>query len=214
MVESKLGESKCLTIEPTIHHKWIEQLLVTETEPFIILDTDMVFWKDCEWFDYADYPMAGRLIPQFFDPFTNCISKPRMHGSFLYLNPARIKQEIEAWRSNFPDTPFNPPANLIYPVMVPLPPPREIEPFSKPKRGVFYDTCALLYQAIGQDRERFTQVQLDCYDHMNCGTISDIVAPHLTDIRMREAHFAVFENPAILRGVWRQQEAWYKKHAV
>ncbi len=54
---------------------------------------------------------------------------------------------------------------------------------------------------------------MDCYDHLNCGTISDIVAPHLKDLRLRESHFAVFENAQLARGAWKNQDNWYRKHA-
>jgi hypothetical protein len=50
---------------------------------------------------------------------------------------------------------------------------------------------------------------LDCYDHLNFGTISDIVAPYYPDNHFREAHFWIFENPELLRGQWRKDATWF-----
>lgn len=185
--------------QTTIHHEWIEMLLKTMDEPFIILDTDVCFWKSCEW-EYGNAALSGRFIPQFFDQFTKCVTRARLHGSFLYFNPALIVAQIEKYKAQFPATPFNPVANLVYPVVIP-----------GTQHSYFHDTCCLLYQAIGG--KPFSEDQNDSYDHLNCGTISDIVGPHLKDIRLREAHFGVFENPALAKGVWRTQKEYYAKHA-
>lgn len=200
-VIKRAGDCECNITnlhQTTIHHQWIELLLKTYDEPFIVLDTDICFWKSCEW-DYGTAALSGRFTPQFYDLFTKCITRSRLHGSFLYFNPALIRAQVEQYRARFPDTPFNPLANLIYPVVIP-----------GAKHSYFHDTCCLLYQAIGG--KSFAESQLDSYDHLNCGTISDIVGPHLTDLRLREAHFAVFENPQLAKGVWRQQMAYYQKH--
>lgn len=184
----------------TIHHKWIHGLLRDHpTEPFIILDTDMVFWKNCEDWNHGDAALSGRFIPEFYDQFTKCVTRARLHGSFLYFNPANIAARLVDFKHQFPDTPFNPLANVIDPIVIPGTP-----------HSFFHDTCCLLYQAIGG--KAFSVGRLECYDHLNCGTISDIVGPHLTDIRLREAHFAVFENPALAKGVWRDQEKYYLAH--
>lgn len=183
----------------TIHHEWIKGLLATETQPFIILDTDLVFWANCEDWDYAGAALSGRFIPEFYDQFTKCVTRARLHGSFLYLDPARIAVATAQFKTQFPDTPFNPMADLVNPIMVP----------GKP-HSHFHDTCCLLYQSIGG--RPFGVDRLECYDHLNCGTISDIVGPHLKDLRLREAHFAVFENPALAKGAWRDEERYFLAH--
>jgi len=199
-------------LSQTIHHDWIYKLFEKETEPFFICDTDLIFWSSFEDFDFSGAAMAGRYVPQFFDRFTNCITRPRLHTSLLYLDPQKIKQQVDAYFSQFPETPFNPRPNLIFPNFLPY----RIEQAGHPERGkvknFFHDTCSMLYQAIGG--QAFTEAQLDCYDHLNFGTISDIVCPHYPDERWRESHFAIFENPQLAKGAWRAQEMWYKANAA
>lgn len=189
---------------PTIHHVWIETLVMTEDDPFICLDTDIIFWGKCEEWAFFK-PLAGRLIPEFWDDFTNCITRPRLHGSHLWVRPVEVRKLIEDYRKQFPVTPFNPGANLFHPVYLPFMLKGKVLNF-------FHDTACLLYQAFGGDA--FEEKHLNCFDHLNAGTISDLVSPHLPDIRLREAHFAIFENPSLARGAWRQQNNYYAAKKV
>ena len=189
------AECRVVAVPHTIHHEWVAGLLESQREPFIILDTDVVFWQSVEGFDYSDCALSGRLAPEFYDLFTRCVTRPRLHGSFLYLDPARIREQVSRFKAGFPDTPFNPMANLIYPLMVPGRP-----------HSFFHDTCCLLYQAIGG--QAFTPEQLDCYDHLNCGTIADLVEPH-GHVGMVERQKAIYADPSRVRGIWRQQNEYY-----
>lgn len=193
-----------VTTWSTIHHEWILHLLDVETEPFWICDTDVVFWKSVEdWIPKV--PMMGCFNPRFFDRFTNCETMSRLHTSLLYFDPAAIKSEVEKYFSQFSETPFNPRPNLIYPGFFP----------SRWLGGIknfFHDTCCLLYHAIGGNH--FTDEMKDAYSHLFFGTISDLVAPHYPGEEMRQFAFRVFDNPELLRGAWRAQDAWFKRHAV
>jgi len=188
----------------TIHHVWMETLVMTEDEPFICLDTDIIFWDNCEEWVFHK-PVAGRLIPEFWDDFTNCITRPRLHGSHLWVRPKEVRELIESYRKQFPVTPFNPGANLFYPIYLPF-------KFKGKTINFFHDTACLLYQAFGGDA--FEEKHLNCFDHLNAGTISDLVAPRLPDVRLREAHFAIFENPSLARGAWRMQDKYYQMKKV
>lgn len=185
--------------EHTIHHIWIERIL-RGSEPVWICDTDIVFWKDMELWDFGNAAMAGRYVPRFFDRFVNCITMPRLHTSLLYLNPDRIREEVEKYFGQFPDTPFNPRPNLIHPCFYP-------HRVGSSVKNYFHDTCSILYQAIGGDI--FLPHHNDCYDHLNFGTISDVVCPYYPNYNWRQRHFAVFENPALLKGAWRTDEQFY-----
>lgn len=194
-----------IRIDQTIHHEWIKELLERESHPFFLCDTDMVFFDSFEkWTFPEDCAMAGRYVPQFKDKFTNCITRPRLHTSLLYMNPVEIRKRVEKYFGQFPKTPFNPMPNLIYPCQFPM---RE----GRIVRNLFHDTCCLLYQAIAG--QHFTEPMLDCYAHLNFGTISDLIAPHYPEERWRESHFAIFENPELARGAWKAQQAFYEKHA-
>jgi hypothetical protein len=190
--------------ERTIHHEWIERLVAEEDEPLVVLDTDVVFWGSCERWRFSS-PLAGRLIPQYFDPWANCITRSRLHGSHLWIRPAEVRAAIDRYRAQFPSTPFNPGANLFYPLYLPA---------SRNGRRVsyFHDTCCLLYHAIGGDA--FTAAQLDAYDHLHCGTISDLVGPRLPSIDLPALHRGWLADPRTARGLWREQERYYRRHAV
>lgn len=185
----------------TIHHEWISTLLTRE-RPFFLLDTDVVFWDSFEQFDFSGQRLAGRFIPRFRDKFTNCITEPRYHTSLLYMNPVAIREALKEYQEKFPVTPFNPLINPINPIIVP----------SRGLSSRFYDTTSLLYNIIGGCG--FSTVHLDAYSHLNFGTISDIVAPFYPELRFREKHFAAFENPEFIRGSWREQDQFYKAHAI
>lgn len=152
---------------PTItHHRWIEVLVNQEKEPFYVLDTDVIFYESMERFVF-ETALAGWRIPEWRDEFTKAVTRARLHTSLLYIDPTKVRLAAGTYQSRFPITDFNPQANLFYPICFPF-----------KGAGYFYDTCGLLYHAIGGTA--FTPEQLDCYFHMFFGTIPDIVIPHLT----------------------------------
>lgn len=181
---------------PTIHHDWITCLIEAEPNPFWICDTDMIFWESVENWKF-DQPLAGRRIPQWMDEFTNCITRPRLHTSLMYIDPAGVTDRLEKYKAQFPETPFNPFPNLINPLCVPL-----------KGKTYFYDTTAMLYNAIGG--QPFTERQLNSFDHLNFGSISDIVLPRLKDgERMRILRDAITRDNSLAKGLWRIQEKYY-----
>lgn len=188
----------CIPINQTIHHKWIENLVNSELEPFFILDTDVIFYKSFEQFSF-DGPLAGWRVPEWNDDFSKAITHSRLHTSLLYIDPVKVRSAIEAWKSSFPNTDFTPKANLFYPLCTAL----------NGKR-YFNDTCSFLYHAIGG--QAFSDRQLDCYSHFNFGTISDIVFFYLDQSQasnLSEAREKILANPELGRGIWRQQLEYY-----
>jgi hypothetical protein len=184
-------------IQKTIHHDWIAGLIANETEPFFICDTDVVFWDNFEQFDFSEQFIAGRRIPQWRDEFTACVTRPRLHTSLLYIDPVAVRREVQTYFSKFPKTPFNPFTNLVDPLCVPF-----------KSETYFYDTMSMMYHAIGGTR--FNDWQLDCYDHMNFGTIEDVVLPHLKDGEAAKAfRDEVYKHPSKAKGMWRHQEKYY-----
>lgn len=187
---------ECADVD-TIHHRWIEDLIFSEKEPFWILDSDVHFWEPVEGWKFTG-PMAGRLIPQFFDEYSNCIDQPRLHTALMWLDPAQIKAKAEAYRKPFPADGFCPGPNLIYPTYLPV------------RKGmtIFFDTLSLMYHAIGG--EAFTERQLDAFEHMNFGTISDLVLCRMKNgEELAKARAEFVANPDKFRGNWRKQEDWY-----
>lgn len=187
--------------QPSIHHTWIEELAKREKEPFYVLDTDVIFYESFERFTF-ETALAGCRIPEWKDEFTNAITRARLHTSLLYVNPQKVREAVAAYEKQFPETPFNPLANLFYPVCLPF-----------NQRGYFYDTCSLLYHAIGG--ASFTAEQLSAYFHFHFGTIPDVVLPHLPagdSIQRRRSE--VLANPELGRGLWREQMEYYAAFPV
>jgi hypothetical protein len=183
----------------TIHHQWLEELFAREQEPFIVLDCDTVFYEPVEGWKF-DKSLAGWRIPEWFDAFAGAVTMARLHTSLLFVDPVKVRAEVEAYHSQFPDTVFNPKVNLFYPLCLPY-----------KRRARFYDTMAMMYHAIGG--QSFTDDQLDSYFHMHFGSISDIVLPRLpreVQDAFRIGRARVLQNPACGRGKWREQLEWFR----
>lgn len=196
-VDAKLEEDT----STTIHHQWIEALVNREQEPFWICDSDMVFFNKIEDWQFPT-SLAGWRIPEWQDEFTKARTRSRLHTSLLFIDPLRLREDIEKYESQFPKTVFNPLVNLFHPLCLPL-----------KQEGTFYDTCSLLYHAIGGTA--FTPQQLDSYFHFFFGNCADVVLPHLQNGReMFEIRQAILEKPELGRGLWRAQMEYYEARQV
>jgi hypothetical protein len=184
------------------HADWIQRMVEENQEPFYLCDTDMVFWKSFEGFRFGEAPLAGRFVPQFFDKFTQCATRPRLHTALLYIDPDRVRSATQSYFEAVPNTPYNPRPNLYRPVFYPF-------RTGKVLRNYFHDVCGLLYQAIGG--ASFHVEHLDANDHMQCGTIVDTVGARYPDMRI--CNYAAMDNPKILKGAWRQDDAFYAANA-
>jgi hypothetical protein len=193
-------------IPPTIHHEWVQGLLRDEDSPFFLCDTDVVFWGSMEQFDFGDAALAGRYIPQFFCRFVNAITRPRLHTFLLYMDPRRIREEVEGYFGQFQNTPFNPRPNLVFPKFYPMRTGKSVKTY-------FEDTCCGLYQALGG--RAFNDTENSVADHLNFGTLSDLVGPcYGPREAIRQQHFAVFDQPHILKGAWRTDAEFYRRNAA
>jgi hypothetical protein len=185
--------------KPVIHANWVEWVLQIN-EPCFILDTDVVFWSNFERWNFEDVAMAGRKMPRFFDPYSKSWSQPRLHTSLCYLNPERIKADLE--QHKFPaDDPFKTPlADLV----------KAFWFVNESGQRVFYDTAALLSYHVST--RAFNEEQLDCFDHLHGGTYVDLIAPHYSqDNRLVDRYKAVWDNPALARGLWRKHDQLFAK---
>lgn len=187
--------------EETTHHAWIRMLLQKQKEPFWICDTDMVFYRSVEDWKFEG-PLAGYRIPEFYDEFTKATTRARLHTSLLYVDPVRVMELVNAYALKHPLTEYNPPANLVDPLYMPL-----------DGRTIFYDTLAMLYHAIGGTE--FNPQQKDSYFHFHFGTFSDMVLPVLQDnIYLMAARDSVLANPQLGLGMWRAQDEYFERHQV
>jgi hypothetical protein len=192
---------KCERFDPfvthvnTIHHRWIQGLLNSETQPFVICDTDVIFYSEVERFEFYT-AIAGYQIPEFSDEFTNTITRSRLHTSLMFINPSEFRRSVADYESGFPKTPFNPLASYVDPLCLPL-----------NGRGYFHDTMSMAYHAFGGTE--FTQKQKSAYFHFHYGTLSDLVLPLLGNGEgTKGVRDAILANPAIGKDMWRVQDEY------
>jgi hypothetical protein len=188
---------------PLDHHHWILSLIEKETEPFWICDTDICFWQNFERFEFKGAALAGRYTPQFYCSFANARTCPRLHTCLLRIDPSEVKVLVKLYGEQFPDTYCTPRptlADLIFPRYTPY-------RFGAIQKKYFSDTCSLLYAAIGG--QMFTNEQNSAFDHLNFGTLCDVVAPRLGG-SVREMHAAVLDQPHLLKGQWKRDQEFYR----
>jgi hypothetical protein len=185
-------------VQPMRHDEWISKLLKHNRQPFVICDTDMIFYESVESWQFEN-PFAGAYQPEFLDPYSQCVHIARLHTSLLFIRPDEVRDRAIRFAMTIPNTPvFNVKMDFVK---------QQIHPVSvgAVSYKAFLDTLATLYQAI--HGQHFTQAQMDCYTHLNCGTWSDLRSDGL-----REFHEVVYKDFSKARGLWRKLELFYQEH--
>ncbi len=149
--------------EPLHHGAWIRDTFnacSNDTEPLVILDGDIHFWKSCEDWKFTA-PLAGFYMPEIWNVWSNCRSVPRLHTSHLWFtDPKQLAEKIgRRYPRNdeySPCDPFMPETRFI-----------NGEP-------LFWDTCSNLYNMVGGFH--FGQEHLACYEHLNSAGFVEKVA--------------------------------------
>lgn len=186
------ADATVLEHPPTIHHEWIKERLEQAKGPFWICDTDIVFWKSVEEWNPAG-PLCGAATPEFKDDWSRCVTMPRLHTSLLRFDPDKLHDKLTALRDKVRVTRFTPLADLISPLVLPA--------------GVFYDTCALLYEAVGGTP--FTEAQLECYEHLNGATWVDELSESYPGLD--KMHAEVYADVNKSRGSHRMMDKFYRR---
>lgn len=180
------------------HEEWLGRMVWNSDEPLFICDTDIIFWDNFEKFSFDGEPLAGRYIPSFHDEATGFRTYDRLHTCLMYIDPVEIAKRLDDFYSgaNF-DLPYYSKPDLIAPMVTAL-----------NGRPMFHDSMSQLYHAVGG--AEFSVEQLDCFDHLCCGTFSDLIEKRLSLGRnIRETHRKILDNPAIAKGCWRGQDQYY-----
>jgi hypothetical protein len=163
---------------PTTNDRIIKGLVESESEGFAVVDSDVVFFESCEDFEPSDL-ISGEYIPEFVCPIAKAVTKARLHTAFLVVSdPVKLRRSIElAYRPAIPKfCPFDP----FAPVTV-----------FNDGTPIFYDSCAVLYQAIGG--EKLGPDMLKRFEH--CFSGSYATGEWADRIK------AAYENPESARGV-------------
>lgn len=179
-----------------LHDEWIQQLIETEVNPFWIVDTDVVFFDNMETEYYTNSAMAGTFIPKFRDPYTQYLTVQKLHTCVMTINPRVIKESLK-------------PKSVFYA-------PDQTEPPITARRKLFkfghsmlhHDTMSEIYHSLGG--EEFQESTKNKFGHINCGTYADRIDNYIPGYLARCHKLA--DNPRLLKGIWRDDEAFYKSH--
>lgn len=168
----------------------------------VFVDPDVCLWRNCEELQFGGL-VAGLLVEAYNDEVMQCVTMPRLHTSFLWINePAKLMQEITALRRIHID--FQP-----------------FLPYSAKLGDMWlrYDTGASLYAALAGQCVAFDPSHMDYYDHIYAGSHFDYwQGKHVDELQrmMEDAHAAAKAGDlAALKGLWRRQaEVWYRTTRV
>jgi hypothetical protein len=184
--------------EQMVHGDWIRNLVMSEEDPFVIADPDLVFFSRFPYEQYLEDALAGDYVPAFKCPVAKCKTEPRFHTSLLCIHPLLLRCEISKWKSKIGVTQFTPHIDLFKAVVIPT------------ANGTrFYDTCSLLFNSIGG--KQFCSDTLLTYSHIHAGTWSDIVEKSMPGFQ--DMHRKLLSDPKLLRASRAMQNEFYEQHA-
>jgi hypothetical protein len=139
---------------------------------------------------------AGRFEPEFMEEWTGTRHAARLHPSLMRFDPCPLRAVMRYWpgvheffltvKREFFEWQFVPYGDEV----------------------LFYDTCAVLHQAFGG--ARFTDAQNERFEHLHCGSYSDLIGPSLSlQGDMAEKHRAIYMQPELARGLQIEQRKYY-----
>ena len=196
-----------------LHHAdWIHRMLKEHNteEPLVIVDPDVIFWDKFTPPDVEHgHLIAGRLIPSHRSEVgteeTPVIYNRRFDTSLLWFyNPSRLLTKLDCINPqprnlNFTFSEYFP-INFFRPVVV-----------WDVGAAIFYDTCSNLYEAI-DELACFQEPQLNQYDHVGhaCSykSVRDIV---FNKDDLDHVFYLAKIDPSKLKGLWREQQAYYER---
>lgn len=181
------------------HDEWVEKLFHSQKVPFWICDTDIAFFDSIEGHDLKGN-FAGRYVPDFDDEWTGTRHAERLHTCLMWFDPKTAAHAMWAWACKLPESWMAPKLEFFRQAYWP----------QRDGKTLFHDTTAGLFHTIGGTC--FREELNDKFEHLNCGTYSDLVAPSLKDAPdFASAHAAMPDHPELTRGIRRQQTAYYER---
>lgn len=186
-------------VRPTAHDIWLEHLVQNGGAPFWICDTDMVFLAPVRPPDPGTR-LAGRLEPGFCEEWSKSWHVERLHTCLLWLDPVGLRAEWRAWMTQHVPGIFGHAETHF------------LRQHFVPRHGqlpLFYDTAAGAYQAFGGTP--FDAEQNAAFEHLHCGTYSDLVSECSTLKDLPAVHAGVFADPARARGLAVAQAGYYER---
>lgn len=192
MQQAKAVDGEFMALPPQSHTEILRSILALINKPTAIVDPDIVFWDRAD--HMHDATLSGRLIPEFFDPYSRCLTKPRLHTSFWKINqPEELRKQIITLKQEYFE--WDP----LSPTMI--------------KQGyewVRHDTGASLYVALPDHCQAFSEADLKLYDHLFCGSHVDVVSQRAEIPILLSMHEEVKKgNHKALRGAWKEQDKFF-----
>jgi hypothetical protein len=185
--------ARFVPIQARPHSLLLQDIIMNEKESLAIIDPDIIFWEQADQLN--NDTISGRLIPEFYDPYTGCHTKERLHTSFLKIpDPLLLQSQIRTIKeSKFDWNPFQP------------------QMIQEKEKWIRYDTMAVLCNSIPYTP--FNEKELSKYDHLFCGSHSDIVQPKLGEWSnlFLDLHKAVAAGDySKLKGIWKEQNKFFE----
>jgi len=190
--------------------------LSVEQGPLVFVDPDIIFWESVEQWQFPGVLLAGRYIPAMGvqspdDDAHQLITFPRFHTSLLWLpDVARLRARIQARHALHLHDEWDPFSTFQCPSPV------------HDRLWYGLDTAASLYAAFRHEAASFTDAHLNAFDHVGNGSHAGAL-----DTLRANAHAApdcacfVRGMEAVrrgeygaLRGVWREQEAYFQARSI
>lgn len=185
---------------PITHDEWINNLLLVEGQPFLVCDTDMVFWRNMEEVLHPPQIMSGRYEPEFQEEWTNSLHVERLHTCLMYLNP----QGFRAAQAEY--------LTRHVPIVFPQARIELVRQHFVPRLGqlpMFYDTMAGAWHAL--QGEPFGELQNSAFEHLHCATYADEIGKCDSLRDMAAMHQAVYDNLGLAHGLRQKQAQWYEE---
>ena len=186
--------AKFIKLEKEVfHHEYLRFILNSENDEaqIYIIDPDVIFWENVETFT-TNKLMAGRLIPEFFDAYTDVLTKARIHTSFLHIPSVNLLRD----RINIMENKYR--TDLIKYITL-----------KTNDEWVMWDTFAQVFECLHSDIEVFTEEKNECFEHIFCGSHLNLLAKRHCNTRMHDIHRLSVENPEELKGVWKEQHEFF-----
>jgi hypothetical protein len=197
---------------PAVHHaEWIRaQVKHTYPGPLVIADSDIVYWKSCEDWEFAEGTLlAGYHHPRMFNDFAKCVSVERIHTSMMVFPDTH-----KLWDALCKAYPLS---GLKHGEYCPC------DPFMPAVRfddgiAVFWDSCSNLYNMLCRQPGamcHFEPRHLESFDHLNSASFYGCMVERLegeTKEGFKLAHRDWVKNPT--PGLWPLVDAYYKQKAI
>lgn len=172
------------------HQNVVKWALNNLSGEVVLCDSDVIFWESVE--DFTSMQMlAGRLIPQHRCEYLGLITEARLHPSLMFINT------IEDFRNKLPELPKQVPFDAIAPFTV-----------MQGSNLIFHDTMTNAYDLFGG--QVFDEIMLNKYDHLFCSSFVDDVDKKIAGLRA--THQMVYSNPQLAKGMWKQQDEYFKRN--